>query len=294
MTLLNTPVPSWTVVCLVNFSETIPCCSLLSAALPFSRDHTGRGQLMSSRVYSYIQFHAINEHLLLSQQNFIWPIFLFLCSSSWHTPTQQPLHRVLLLKILTNSLSLNRRDLLSTDIWHQVNLDNSAERDSLLLWHASVAGCLRETDVPPVLPFLPSSPALLLPPLQTRQNIRCRHQGSSWLAVVHMVLHMMVITTDLVKQNVFLLSLSRKPLLFWNTSHFPKITNDKAQIRHILWFYNARVSTHIFRIEIDIIFFIDDAYVFVHTMGETATGIMIGKCNDPNYLIEHIFCYFNW
>lgn len=62
------------------FSETIPCCSLLSAALPFSRDHTGIGQFTSSRVYSYIQFHAINEHLLLSQQNFIWPIFLFLCS----------------------------------------------------------------------------------------------------------------------------------------------------------------------------------------------------------------------
>lgn len=29
-------------------------------------------------------------------------------------------------------------------------------------------------------------------------------------------------------------------------------------------------------------------------MDETATGIMIGKCNDPNDLIEHIFGYFNW
>lgn len=29
-------------------------------------------------------------------------------------------------------------------------------------------------------------------------------------------------------------------------------------------------------------------------MDETATDIKIGECNDPNYLIEHIFCYFNW
>lgn len=90
----NAPVPSWTLVCLVNFSETIPCCYLLSAALPFSRDHIGIGQFMSTRVYSHIRFHAINEHLLLFQQNFVWPIFLFLCSPApWHTPSQQLLHR---------------------------------------------------------------------------------------------------------------------------------------------------------------------------------------------------------
>lgn len=106
----------------------------------------------------------------------------FFSSAPLHPGT--PLHssfctgRILLLKILMNSLSLNKRDLLLTDIWHRVISRNSGESDSLLLWHAGTAWCLRETDVPALLPlhtalpFPPSSPALLLPWLQTRQNIR--------------------------------------------------------------------------------------------------------------------------
>lgn len=255
----NTPVPSWTVVYLVNFFWDHPllflavsCPSLLQGSHWHRPIHIQQSlQLHPISCYQWA-FTPFSAELYLT--HFSFPLL----PHHPGTPLPSSLCTVLLLKILINSLSSNRRYLLLTDIWHRVNLDNSAERDSLLLWHASIAGCLRETDVPPALLFPPSSPALLLPPLQTRQNIRHRYQESSWLAVVHMVLHMMVITTDLVKQNIFLLSLSRKPLLFWNTSGFPKITNDKAQIRHILWFYNARASTHIFRIEIDIIFFIDD------------------------------------
>lgn len=105
----------------------------------------------------------------------------FFSSAPQHSGTPLPSSlctgTVLLLKILMNSLPLNRRDLLLTAIWHRVNSGNSGERHSLLLWHASMAGCLRETDVPPVLPFPPASPALLLPRVQMRQNIRQRYQG---------------------------------------------------------------------------------------------------------------------
>lgn len=39
--------------------------------------------------------------------------------------------------------------------------------------------------------------------------------------------------------------------------------------------------------------FIDATYVLSHSIDETATGITIGKFNDPNYLLERMFGYFH-
>lgn len=215
-------------------------------------------------VQQSLQLHLISCYQLSIYSFFSRTLFdpFFFFSASLHPGTPFPSSlctwRVLLLKILMNFLSLNRRDLLLTDIWHQVNSGNSGERERL---SSAVAGwygrmpkgdrCAPVLPLHTALPFPPSSPALFLSRLQMRQNIRQRYQGEFGLAVLHMV----VITTELVKQNVFWLSSSRKSLLFWNTSGFPKITDDKAQIRLVLWYYNASVSTHIFRKEIGIIFF---------------------------------------
>lgn len=134
----------------------------------------------------YIRFHALSEHLLLFQQNFIWPIFLFLCSPApWHIPSQQPLHRDSFVIKDSYELFVFEQERFTFDGCLASNKFRQQwrERDSLLLWRVGMTGWLRETDVPPVLPlhnalpFPPSSPALLLPWLQTKQNIRYRYQG---------------------------------------------------------------------------------------------------------------------
>lgn len=143
----NAPVPSWTLVCLVNFSETIPCCSLLSAALSFSRDHIGIGQFLSSRAYSYIRFHATNEHLLLFQQNFIRPNFLFLCfPAPQHTPSQQPLHRESSVIKDSYELFVFEQERFTFDWYLALSKVTQEWRER---FPCAVAWCLRETDVPP-------------------------------------------------------------------------------------------------------------------------------------------------